>query len=209
MALLVPVLSIPDIHWFRFPLIPWSLAGVSYIFCFMNWWCCCQVIYIIVRLLRKNFFLRFRCHGLHRRLAKRAQSSLCGKGRVDCVVFLPDQLENFNTPPHSSLDRDWRCATSSRTRPAFSRRSCAVPALFDALLLYEVSLSILLPTTLSAAIYDRIPKYLRRAVISSPGPRGPLNWLPCVERKGSRYIPLCVEFWTCGINTYSHSLVNI
>lgn len=155
----------------------------------MNWWCCCQVIYIIVRLLRKNFFLRFRCHGLHRRLAKRAQSSLCGKGRVDCVVFLPDQLENFNTPPHSSLDRDWRCATSSRTRPAFSRRSCAVPALFDALLLYEASLSILLPTTLSAAIYDRIPKYLRRAVISSPGPRGPLNWLPCVERKGSRYIP--------------------
>lgn len=140
--------------------------------------------------MRKNFFLRFALPRIAQEASKSGAIQPVWKRKVRlCCESFAWSARKFQ---YSTTLFSWpwlaMCDIFPNASCRFSEKLYR-PRPFDALLLYEASLSILLPTTLSAAIYDRTPKYLSRAVMSSPGPRVPLNWLPCVERKGSRYIP--------------------
>lgn len=67
-------------------------------------------------------------------------------------IDLADLLENHNTPPGSSLDRDWRFVTSFHSCPAYSQKRRAIPTDLTARCSMGGSLAPLLATTPSAPI---------------------------------------------------------
>ena len=88
--------------------------------------------------------------------AKYGQSTISAWRRLTVeYIGWAGLLENYNSPPYSSLDRNWRNTTSFPLRPADSEIRRAVPKFFDGLISIRVLLVPLPLTTPSTALGKR------------------------------------------------------
>ena len=89
-------------------------------------------------------------------------------------------LENYNSPPYFSLDRNWRNATSFPLCPADSEIERAVPKVFDGLILDRGIVGASPLTTPSTAIYD-VNNSRQESSDVSQSYRVSLNLFLCLE----------------------------